>query len=72
MSCLGSNKFAQIYENVNLNSEFVCVCVCVCINKYIKYREKIKQVSSALILKFKKMKFDTVSTFSPSVCHEVI
>lgn len=29
MSCLGSNKFAKIYENVNLNSEFVCVCVCI-------------------------------------------
>ena len=35
MSCLGSNKFAKIYENVNLNSEFVCVCVCVCIYKVL-------------------------------------
>ena len=35
MSCLGSNKFAQIYENVNLNSEFVCVCVCMCVCIYI-------------------------------------
>ena len=30
------------------------------------------QSSSALILEPKKMKSDTVSTFSPSICHEVI
>lgn len=27
MSCLGSNKFAKIYENVNLNSEFFGVYI---------------------------------------------
>ena len=30
------------------------------------------QSLSALILEPKKMKSDTVSTFSPSICHEVI
>ena len=30
------------------------------------------QSPSALILEPKKMKSDTVSTFSPSICHEVI
>ena len=30
------------------------------------------QSPSAVILKPKKIKFDTVSTVSPSICHEVI
>ena len=46
-------------------SKHLCVCVCVCVCVWL-------QSPSALILKFKKMKSDTVSTFFSSVCHKVI